>query len=407
MASFGGLTSAVWAALGFDSPNNPDRGQQFRGPMSRATDSGLAVGDQSALQVSAVWACARIITNVVGSLPISVYDRTKDGREANEDHFLYPLLKLSPNRFMSPLEFRRAMTLQQVLWGNGFALVERNPSGKPVAWRPLNPDSMAVVRSESGVTYHYNNGEGIHVYSPESIFHLKSFSSDGLVGMAPLDHMRQVLGVSVSANRFAAKAFSSNGRPPGFLKYDKWMNEEQREAARKIYEGVSVDDTKLWLLEGGVDYKSVNIPPDHLQMLESRNFQVSEICRFFGVPSYLVNDTEKSTSWGTGIEQQNLGFLQYTVDAYLKSWESAISHQMLKPNERRSVFVEHNVDGLLRADSKSRAEFFSKMAQNGIMTRNEIRAKQNLPPMDGGNELTVQVNLTPVDELPKVNSNAE
>ena len=152
-----------------------------------------------------------------------------------------------------------------------------------------------------------------------------------------------------------------------------------------------------------MEYIPTALSPDDMQMLESRRFQVSDIARFWRVPPHMIGDTEKSTSWGTGIEQQNLGFLQYTLQPYLTRWESVVADALLSRNERREIFVQHNVDSLLRADSAGRASFFSQMTQNGIYTRNEARKLENLPPMDGGDDLTVQVNLTPVDELEKVN----
>jgi HK97 family phage portal protein len=266
---------------------------------------------------------------------------------------------------------------------------------------------MEVKRDADRLTYHYRNAQGVRVIDQENVLHVKGFGTDGVVGFSPLSHGRETMGVSASADAFAAKAFGSNGRPTGVLMMDQTLTPEQRANAKKIYEGLSVDDSKLWLLEAGVKYEALSLPPDDLQMLESRSFQVSEIARFFGVPSHLINATEKSTSWGSGIEQLTLGFLQYTIEPYLKEWEAEIHRKLLTRTEGRSIFVEHNVEGLLRADSAGRASFLATMVQNGLMTRNEGRGKENLPPKDGGNDLTVQLNLTPVDDLPKVSGNVE
>jgi HK97 family phage portal protein len=404
--SWGGFSGEIWRALGWGGVGNPERGDQYPGPMTLGTETGKAVTDQRAMKLSTVWACTRIITQTVSCLPLIVYERGAEGRKVNPDHELNALLRVSPNNLMTPLAFRQALTAQRVLWGNGYAIIERNKSGSPIVLTPVLPEFMEVKRDGNRLTYHYRNNEGVRVFDQDSVLHIRGFGTDGIVGFSTLAHARESMGITASADQFAAKAFGSNGRPTGVLMMDQTLNPEQRTNAKKIYEGLSVDDSKLWLLEAGTKYEALSLPPDDLQMLESRSFQVSEIARFFGVPSHLINDTEKSTSWGSGIEQLNLGFLQYTIEPYLKEWESAIHNRLLTRTEARTIFVEHNVEGLLRADSAGRASFLSTMVQNGLMTRNEGRAKENLPPMDGGDELTVQLNLTPVDELPKVNDNA-
>ena len=385
--------------------SNPTQGPQGIGPTTNHTDSGLTLTDERAMGLSAVWSCVRLITETVGSLPIAVYERTPAGRNKVEEHFLHDLLRVSPNAYMNPLEFREAMTMALTLWGNAYAHIERDKGGKPTSLIPLRPDLVTPVREAGTVTYHYMTEGKEYIFAKESILHLKGFGVDGLVGLSPLGYSRNTLGISASADKYASKAFSSNGRPSGFISVDSVLTTEQRKALAEIYAQSSVDDTKTWVLEAGAKYNQITMPPDTMQMLQSRQFQLGEVARIFRVPSYLINDTEKSTSWGTGIEQQNLGFLTYTIRPYLTRWEMAIDSTLLDRTDRRRYFVEHNVEGLLRADSAARASFYSQMAQNGLMSRNEIRMKENLPPVDGGDDLTVQVNLTPVQDLPKVQGN--
>jgi HK97 family phage portal protein len=405
--SWGGLAGEVWKALGFGGVGNPEKGEQIAGPLTISTESGKTVNDQRAMKLSTVFACTRILTQTISCLPLIVYERDGDSRKANADHYLNGLLRRSPNSVMTALSMRQAVTAQRVLWGNGYAIIKRNKQSVPIALLPVLPEKMQVKRDTDRLTYHYDSSGGPRVYDQENILHLKGFGTDGVVGFSTLGHARESMGITASADQFAAKAFGSNGRPTGVLMMDQTLNPEQRTNAKKIYEGLSVDDSKLWLLEAGTKYEALSLPPDDLQMLESRSFQTSEIARFFGVPSHLINDTEKSTSWGSGIEQLTLGFLQYTIEPYLKEWESEIHRKLLSTTEARSIFVEHNVEGLLRSDSAGRASFLSTMVQNGLMTRNEGRAKENLPPKEGGDELTVQLNLTDIDQLPKVNENVE
>lgn len=390
--------------------SNPDEGEQHSGPLSRSNDAKVVYTDDRALQVSAVWSCVRLITETVGSLPVGVYQRNGDTRTRVDDHYLARLFYEAPNADMTPQEFREAMTAQLAFFGNGYAKIEWQ--GKPfqspvISLSPLRAEYMTPVRSDSGVTYHYSTDKGIHVFAKESILHIKGWGFDGLVGLSPLEYGAQSLGITLSADKYAASAFGRNGKPVGVLTTDRILTPDQRKDLRGIYDNVNADDSSgTWVLEAGLDYKQITMTPDTMQMLQTRSFQLGDIARFYRVPSFMINDSEKSTTWGTGIEQQNLGFLAYTIRPYLTRWESAVSNALLSRTDRRKYFIEHNVEGLLRADSAARATFYSQMAQNGLMTRNEIRKKENLPAKDGGDDLTVQVNLTPVGDLPKATSNA-
>jgi len=378
--------------------SNADKGAQSTGPDSHTTEAGIVLTDERAMQISAVWSCARILTETVSSLPIAVYQRTPTGRVKAEDHYLYDLLRVSPNSMMNPQEFREALQLSLVLWGNAYAFIERDNTGKPISITPLKPERMTPSREGGEIVYYYKTSGPDERYRQAQILHIKGMSIDGVAGLSPLAYARNTMGITASADRYASHSFNKKGRPSGVVTVDRVLTPAQRDALREIYNNIEAGGTEI--LEGGTKYNAIDIPPDDMQMLQSRQFQLGEIARIFRVPSYLINDTEKSTSWGTGIEQQNLGFLTYTIRPYLTRWETAIVHSLLSRTDRRKYFVEHNVEGLLRADSAARANFYSIMAQNGIMSRNEIRMKENLPPKDGADDLTVQVNLTPVADLP-------
>lgn len=412
MASFGGITAAVWRAFGFGTVGNKE-GEQRAGPISLDTESGQTVTDMRALQVSAVWACTRILVNAVSGLPFPVYQRDGDDtRSKDRDHWLWGLLRDSPNSFMSPLAFRQAMTSQLVLWGNAFALVKRRGNqrtGQPTSLIPVLPECVKVVRTGDEITYHVRNSAypSTRVFSSASMLHLKQWGPDGVIGLSPLDHMRQSLGIAVSADKFAAKAFGTNGKPSGVLMIDRFLNEEQRGDIKKIYQGMTVDDERLWLLEGGVKYEEMSMSPDDMEMLMSRSFQVAVIASYFGVPSFLLNLEEKNTSWGTGIEQLNIGFLQYTIQPYLKAWEDGVENQLLSRSDRRTHFAEHDVDGFLRGDSKTRSENLALLTGSAIMSRDEARAKLNLPPRGGpADELTIQLNTTLLKLLERIQTDA-
>lgn len=402
MASFGGISAAFWRALGLGGISNKETGEQRSEPASRVSDSGVVVSDQRAMQVAAVWSCARLITETVGSLPLHVYERDGDTRKAAEGHYLDDILRVSPNAMMTPQEFREALTLQLVLWGNGYAQVEWS-ANRVTSLIPLRPDCMKPMRSDAGLTYHYSTEKGTHVFAQKNILHLKGFSVDGIVGLSPLGYAAHTLGLTVSADRFASKSYSTGGRPAGVLTTDKTLNQEQREQIRSIYGNIQSEDSNgTWVLEAGLGYQAISIPPDQMQMLQSRQFQLGEIARIFRVPSHMIFDSEKATTFGSGIESIDLQFLKYTLRPYMTRWESSIANSLLSRADRRKYFVSHNVEGLLRADSAARAAFYASAVQNGWMTRNEVRLKDNLPPVTGADDLTVQVNMTPIQDLPKV-----
>lgn len=390
--------------FGTNALNNPDEGVQSSGPISIRTESNIAVTDERAMSVSAAFACVRLLVQTGSTLPIGFYRRTEEGRERlNESHHLCQLLKYRPNNYMTAKEFRSALWTQRVLWGNAYAKISRTGS-RPTQLVPLKPECMTVEREASGLVYRYRSGGDETVYPQSDILHIKGFG-DGVMGLSVLAYARQALGISVSADRYAARSFS--GKPNGVLEVDKFLTDEQRTQMRRIYGGLESSsaygaDGQLMVLEGGMKYNGISMPPDDLQMLQSRTFQVPEICRFFGVPSVMVDGSAGATSaWPASYEQQVLSFLTFTLKPYLEEWEDKVPYSLLDGNERTTIFAEHNVEGLLRTDSQARATYLSTMVQNGLMSRNESRMKLNLPPVDGGDELTVQVNLTPLDLLPK------
>lgn len=406
--SFSGGWDRLKGLFSFGGIANEDKGEQHSGPGNKRNDANLTFTDVRALQSSAVWSCVRLITETVGSLPVGVYERAGDARIPVTDHFLYRLFREAPNAYMTPQEFREAMTASLAFYGNAYAQIKwvGEPFNSEVgALIPLRSDCMTPYRNGDDISYHYETKKGVHVFAKQNILHIKGWGFDGCVGLSPLEFGAQSLGITLSADKYAASAYGRNGRPVGVLTTDQILNPAQRGQLREIYSNVNSDDSDgTWVLEAGLKYQQITMPPDVMQMLQTRQFQLGDIARFYRVPSFMINDTEKSTSWGTGIEQQNLGFLAYTLRPYLTRWESSVSNALLNRTDRRKYFIEHNVEGLLRADSAARASFYSQLAQNGILTRNEIRKKENLPPHEGGDELTVQVNLTPVNDLPKVAS---
>jgi len=396
------LFSRALAFFHSGSISNNDTGAQA-GLISNSTDAGISVSDERAMQLSAVWACVQYITNSVCSLPLNFYRKTDDGgREEIIDGPLNALFHISPNQWMKPRDFRKAMTMQLCFWSNAYA--EITWSGKrPVAIMPLRPGRMTpVINADGSLVYHYQTDKGMIVYAQKSIMHMKGFGADGISGMERGSYARKTLGLSVSADVYASKQFANGGRPGGgFLMFDDFLTTEQRDNAKKLYSGMSetaYNQGKVWMLEGGVKFETDALNPDTMQMIETRKMQLGEIARFFGVPEVLIGAGGGGTSaWPASFEQQLLSFLTFTLQDYIDEWEMAIKDSLIA--DKRNEFADHDVSGFIKMDSKTRAEVQSIQAQNGLKTRNELRRANNDSAKDGGDGLTVQVNLAPLDML--------
>lgn len=396
------LFSPFLKYFGVGSLSNNDEGQQSSGRQGISTDSGISVNDDRAMQVSAVWACVQYITNSICSLPLNFYRRSEGGRRELENHALIDLFKISPNANMKPRDFRKAMTMQLVLWSNAYAEIFWS-GDRPVSIVPLRPNRMTPYLTDGVLTYHYQMDQGVRIYSQRSIMHLKGFGSDGIVGLERTNYARETLGLSVSADTYASRQFANGGRSGGgYLMFDEFLTDKQRSNARNLYEGMSetaFNKGKLWILEGGVKYETDTLNPDTMQMLETRKMQLGEIARFFGVPEVLIGAGTSTSSWPASFEQQLLSFLTFTLQDYIDEWEMTIRDSLLTSREKRSIIVDHDVTGFIKMDSKARSELQSSWAQNGIKTRNEIRMMNNDPAIEGADDLTAQVNLAPLDKL--------
>ncbi len=247
----------------------------------------------------------------------------------------------------------------------------------------------------------YKVGEDI--FGAEDVLHIKGFTMDGLVGLSPIRYQAGVMGAQIDANNAASHTFGNNLKAGGFLQTDNILNSEQRQKLRGNLEYFSKPENagKYMVLEAGMSVSSsgVKMNPSDAQLLETRYFGIEEICRAFGVPPQLIGHTDKASSWASSLEGMNLGFLTYSLRPTLERIEQAIRKKLLSPSERSQYSPKFSVEGLLRADSQGRANFYTTMLQNGVMTRNEVRALEDLPPMAGGDSLTVQLNLTPLEKL--------
>ncbi|MFV0623787.1 phage portal protein [Sphingomonas sp. ac-8] len=336
-------------------------------------------------------------------------DGPNDTRKVAKAHPLYTLLHNSPNADQSALDFWQFVCVSLELWGDAFARIERGRSGKIIALSPIRPELVKPRRTPDGaIRYRYSDGGKTYDLGQDEMFHVRGFGGAALGGMSTLSFGRQSFGLALATEEASAQVYKNGLRPSGVLttKDSATLKKDQRD---DIYEHVvgrfgGENNGKPLVLEAGLGWQSIAISPVDGQMIQSRQFSVEDCCRWFGVPPHMIGHTSNSTSWGTGLEQQTLGFLIFTLRERLKRIEQAIMKQLLTAAERLTVTVEFNFEGLLRADSAARAAFYSSMVQNGIMTRNEVRRLENLPPLDGGDELTIQSNMIPASKLGEVTS---
>ena len=364
------------------------------------SDSGN-IGPDAALQISAVWACIDRRATTIASLPFFAYE-TKDGQKTlARNSRLYTLLHESPNSRMTPIEFWRAMMMNHDLRGNAYARIERDSRGEAVAMWPMPADQVEVKVLDSGaMVYQYTLGNDVAIYSESSVLHLKNLGN-GTVGLSKLEFMRSTTDEASKSQSAASKVFGSGGKPTGVLMLDKVLKPEQRAALMKNFEGMSEGNAaRLYVLEANMKYSQLSMTPEDQQLLETRNFTVSEVARWFDVPPVLIHHND-TTTWGSGIEQIVDGFYKLTIRPMLVSIEQAVRKRVMTPQQRATMSVEFSLDALLRGNPTQRAELYAKLVQNGVATRAECRQLENLPFMDGADQLTVQSNLLPIAMLGK------
>ncbi|MDX0410109.1 phage portal protein [Sinorhizobium medicae] len=371
------------------------------------SDAGESITDQNVLAISAVWACVNLLAGTIASLPLMVYRTNSRGeRTLARDHPLFRILHDSPNYDQTATDFWEFSSASIELWGNSYAAIERNGGGRVAALTPLRPDSVSVRRLENGnLEYRWTMDGENHVGSDRAILHIRGFGGDPLGGMSTLHFGRHAFGLARAIDRAAAGTFSNGMIAQTALTFERWLTDEQRNLAEtklsEKYIGAKNSGRPI-ILEGGTKIDVLSIKPEDAQMLESRGFSVEEVCRFFGVPPFMVGHTQKVTSFGSGLEQQVLGFQKFTLRRRLKRIEQALEKQLLTPAERAAgLTIEFNLEGLLRGDSTARAAFYQSALANGWMTINEVREKENLPRVVGGDVPRMQMQNVPITEAGK------
>ena len=373
--------------------------------------SGQMVNESSALRCTAVYACVRVIAETIASLPLHLYRYKKSGgKERVTEHPLYFLLHDAPNNEMTSFVFRETTVGHLLLWGNAYAQIVRDDLGRVVGLYPLMPNQMSVERGDDGqIYYRYTRNAGevskkdktAQVIFPSyDILHIHGLGFNGLIGFSPIAMARNAIGMTLSVDEFGAKFFENEARPSGVLKHPGLLKnpDKLRESWQKIYGGTQ-NTGKVAVLEEGVDYQPISIPPDDAEFIETKKFQINEVARLFRIPPHLIGDLEKSSF--NNIEQQSLEFVKYTLTPWIVRWEQALNKTLLLPSERKEYFIKFNVEGLLRGDYQSRMQGYATARQNGWMSANDIRELEDLNPIsdaEGGNLYLINGNMTKLND---------
>jgi HK97 family phage portal protein len=366
-------------------------------------DAGEVVTDDSAMSLSTVWACVNLLAGTIASLPLMVYRTDVQGRRTvARGHPLYRVLHDSPNYDQTAVDFWEFANASIELWGNAYARVERSV-GQVSGLYPVAPGLVSVRRLDNGdLEYRWTENGKSYVETDATMLHIRGFGGNPLGGMSTLHFGRNAFSLARAIDRSAGGMFKNGLRPSGVLTFEKWLSSEQRTLTKtelaEQFLGAANSGRPL-VLEGGTKWEQLTISPEDAQMLESRGFSVEEICRIFGVPPFMVGHTQKVTSFGSGLEQQVLGFQKFTLRRRLKRIEQALEKQLLRPEDRAAgITIEFNLEGLLRGDSAARASFYQSGLTNGWMTINEVRALENMPPVTGGDVPRMQMQNVPITE---------
>lgn len=375
-----------WSFFGF---NDPKTGQyiEVNNEIGGQTRSGEVVTPKKAMAIPIVWSCVKILSETVSGLPLKLYDDLPAGRALAKGSSRAARLLAKPNPYMTMLNFIKAIIVNMALRGNAFALIERNDAGEFIGFIPLGADSVEVNTDDDLIYWVTLKGERFPV-SPEFMLHFKIFSADGINGLSPVEFQKEAMGLAKAAQSWSSRFMRKGGFTGGYVIYDNFLTAEQQaqvlDKFPKIRDGDVEDIGKMGLLQGGPKIVPAGMTQKDSQFIESQQFQEEALAGIWGVPLYLANRAGKTSIMGSNLEQQTSGFITFGLSPYIKAIEDEINDKLFGGTTQ---FVEFVVEGILRADSAGRATYYGSAlggsGGSGWMTINEVRRKENLPPLVG------------------------
>jgi len=361
--------------------------------------SGLHITEDDMLKVSAVYACINLISNTIASLPFPVYERKERGRERARDHYLYNVLQYEPNPEMTSFDFRKFMQYQLELFGNAYANIVRDNAGRVIEMWPIPAVNVRPRRNSSNQKLVYDvslPGGEFRTLLDYEILHLRGLG-DGLLGYPPLKYAREIAALALAAEGYGAEFFSNGAVASGIVEMPGKLSDEAKkrfeESFRKQYEGLS-NKHRIMFLEEGLKFHQTTIPQENAQFIETRKYQVEEVARFFGVPPHKIASLDRATF--SNVEHQSIEFVMDCIRPRAVNWEQAIHRQILRPAEKSKYYAELLLDGLLRGDMSTRAQYYQAGRQNGWLSANDIRELENMNPIpeeEGGDKYLVNGNM--------------
>lgn len=392
-------------------PLDAGDGFSYNQPWQIISATGRPLSDDAVLRLSAAMACVRLLSQVIATLPLGVFERLGDGaRQEARGHWAYELLHNEPNAYMTAADFWQVMVAWMMLRGNGYAEKLRI-GGRIVALNPLAASMVSCRKLPNGEPeYTYTESGKRRVISRADMWHIPAFTLDGIFGLSPIRYGSGVFSGAMAADDASRSIFESGMSAAGVITMppDMWLDEGERKKlvdSMNDFRAGGARRNQAFVLEGGMQYAQLSINPEDAQMLESRMFNIEEICRWFGIDPSLIGHGQKVSNYGTGLEEKNLGFLAYCLTPWLRKIEQSIRKNLFTPAEKLKNFAEFNVAGLLRGNALARAEYYARMVNNGLMTSDEVRRAENLPPMGGNAEaLRVQSAMVPLNMIGSVAS---
>lgn len=363
------------------------------------TASNVAVNADTAMKVSTVFACVNLISSVVASLPLVLYKQTGERKEPATSHYLYGKLHDEPNSEQTSYQYREMIQAHIALRGNGYAYKEKNGWGRIVNLWPLNPSRMTVKRDQGNLVYEYmydfDQQKGIRKidkYKPEDIWHIPALSTDGVMGLSPVTCAREAIGLAMAGENFGAQFFGNKPVPGLIVTHPRTLKEDAKKYLSSSIQEFSQDRRhKVMVLEEGMEAKDIGITNEDSQFLESRAFQVEDICRFFNVPPFLVHHQRDKASTFASSQQVSLNAVIFCFQPWLIRWEQSANRALLTPEERKEgYFFKFTLQALMRGDHKTRAEYYAIGRQWGYLSANDCRSLEDMNPIEGGDEYITQ-----------------
>ena len=367
-----------------------------------ATKSGVNVTTDQAMRCATVFACVRILSESIGSVPCKLYKRLPDGgKELALDHPLYGLVHDAPNANMSAMTFFETVMAHMSTRGNAYCPKKVNRLGRLQTLDIVQPIGVVTeVQSNGSLLYKVPTETGKpQIYNQEQMLHIPALAWDGLRGMAPIEYARETVGLALAGEEFGARFFSNGANSGSMVTLPEGARMDGEQTTKfiedfgKAHNGLGKSHRTI-VVPAGMTYTNVGIPPDQAQFLETRRFQKTDIASIFRVPLHLIQETEKASSWGTGIYQMTLAFIQYTLRPWAVRIEQALNRQLLSDKDRGVYFFEFNLDALLRGDLDKQGAYFMTAIQNGWLSRNEVREIINKNPIEGGDDYLIPLNMT-------------